>query len=53
MGDRGVKQGANRLLAHTRRLLGWAAERGIVEANAAAGIKAPGQGGRARPRAGR
>ncbi|HEX6015399.1 MAG TPA: tyrosine-type recombinase/integrase [Geminicoccaceae bacterium] len=41
MGDRGVKQGANRLLAHTRRLLGWAAERGIVDTNVAASIKAP------------
>lgn len=41
MGDRGVKQGANRLLAHARRMLGWAVERGIVEANVALGIKPP------------
>lgn len=41
MSDRGVRQGANRLLAHTRRMLGWAVERGIVEANVALGIKPP------------
>jgi integrase len=41
LGDRGVKQAANRLLAHTRRFLGWAVERGLVEASAAAGIKPP------------
>ena len=41
LGDRGVKQGANRLLAHTRRFLSWAAERGLIEANIATGIKPP------------
>jgi integrase len=41
MGDRGVKQGRNRLLAHTHRFLGWAVERGLIEANPADGIKAP------------
>jgi integrase len=38
---RGVQQGANRLLAHTRRLLGWAVERGFVVSNVAVGIKPP------------
>ena len=41
LGDRGVKQAANRLLAHTRRFLAWAVERGLLEENAAAGIKPP------------
>jgi integrase len=41
MSDRGVKQGANRLLAHTRRMLGWAVERGILQANVAAGVRPP------------
>ena len=41
LSDRGVRQGANRLLAPTRRMLGWAVERGIVESNVALGIKPP------------
>ncbi len=41
MGDRGVKQGRNRTLATIRPFLAWALERGIVETNAAVGIKPP------------
>ena len=41
MGDRGVKQGRNRTLATIRPFLAWALERGIVETNAAAGIRPP------------
>ena len=41
MADRGLRQGANRTLAYTRKLLAWCAERGMIEANPAAGIKPP------------
>ena len=41
MGDRGVKQGRNRTLATIRPFLAWAMERGLVEINAAVGIKPP------------
>lgn len=39
--DRGAVYQANRILAHYRKLFNWCMERGIVEANPAAGIKAP------------
>jgi integrase len=41
MADRGLKQGANRVFAHTRKLLSWCVERGMIAASPAAGIKPP------------
>ena len=41
--DRGSPIMANRTLALVRKLLNWAIERGITEANPAAGISAPGK----------
>ena len=41
MADRGLRQGANRTFAYTRKLLSWCAERGMIEASPAAGIKPP------------
>ena len=34
---------ANRMLAHVRRMLAWAVERGILEVSPAAGVRAPGE----------
>jgi hypothetical protein len=39
--DRGAPISANRTLAWLRRLCSWAIERGILEANPCAGIRAP------------
>jgi integrase len=39
--DRGATTMANRLLAHLRRMLAWAVERGILEVSPAAGVRAP------------
>lgn len=39
--DRGMAQGANRLLAHTKRFFGWCAERDLIELSPAAGIRPP------------
>jgi len=39
--DRGSSYQANRILANVRKLLNWCLERGIIEVNPAAGIKAP------------
>jgi integrase len=41
MGDRGLRQGRNRALVTIRPFLGWCLERGLVEHNAALGIKPP------------
>lgn len=38
---RGSAYQANRILAHVRKLLNWALERGIIETNPIVGIKAP------------
>jgi integrase len=40
--ERGAEVMANRTLAYLRLLFGWAAHRGIIEADPAAGIKKPG-----------
>ena len=39
--SRGMAQGANRLLAHTKRFFGWCVERGLIELSPAAGIRPP------------
>lgn len=39
--DRGAGYQANRILATVRKLFNWCLERGIIEVNPAAGIKAP------------
>ena len=41
MADRGLKQGANRTFAYTRKMLAWCVERGMIETSPAAGIKPP------------
>ena len=38
--NRGVVQGANRLLAHTKRFFGWCVEQGIIDASPASDIRA-------------
>lgn len=39
--SRGVAQGANRLLAHTKRFFGWCVERGVIDQSPASGIRPP------------
>jgi integrase len=39
--DRGSPYAANRLLAYTRTMFGWALERGIVDASPVANVRAP------------
>jgi integrase len=39
--ERGSPYQANRILANVRKLLNWCLERGVIELNPAAGIKAP------------
>ena len=41
MRSRGIAQGANRTLAHTKRFFGWCVERGVIEQSPAAGIRRP------------
>ena len=39
--SRGIMQGANRLLAHTKRFFGWCVERGLIDQSPAASIRPP------------